>query len=67
MALALKLMLLTAARRGEVMGAKWEEFDFEKNIWTIPFERVKRAKTSRNIKPHLVPLSPQALTVIEGH
>ena len=54
--LALKLLLLTAQRPGEVVGARWEEIDG--SWWTIPGARAK------NRLSHRVPLSPQALAVL---
>jgi integrase len=56
--LALKLILVTAQRPGEVALAAWEEFDLERRIWTIPPER------SKNGQQHEVPLSDLALTLI---
>jgi integrase len=56
--LALKLILVTAQRPGEVALAAWEEFDLERRIWTIPPER------SKNGQEHQVPLSDLALTLI---
>lgn len=56
---ALKLLMLTFVRTGELRGARWPEFDFEKRVWRIPAERMKtRAE-------HIVPLSDQALAVLE--
>lgn len=55
-----RLLLLTAQRREEVGAMRWEELDLEAGTWTIPKERTK------NGKEHLVHLSPQALTVING-
>ena len=40
-------------------GAKWNEVDFDRAVWTIPAERMKMRKA------HRVPLSPQALAVLE--
>ncbi len=54
----LRLLLLTGARRGEVMGAKWEQFDLNTGIWTKPSAHTKQKKT------HRVPLSGPALTLI---
>jgi integrase len=55
MHLALKLILASGQRVEEVLHATWDEFDFEKRLWTIPGERRKtRGKTS---EPHLVPLT----------
>jgi integrase len=57
--LAIKLLLLTFVRTGELRGARWSEFDFDKREWRIPAERMKtRAE-------HIVPLSDQALAVLE--
>ncbi len=57
--LALKLQLATAQRKGEIIGARLSEFDFEEKAWTIPSER------SKNGQAHRVPLSPLALELIE--
>jgi integrase len=57
--LAMKLMALTFVRTSELIGARWSEFDFEGRRWNIPAERMKM-KT-----PHIVPLSTQALEVLE--
>jgi integrase len=43
---ALEFLILTAARTGEVIGAKWDEFDSEK-IWTVPAGRMKAVKQHR--------------------
>jgi integrase len=56
--LAMKLMALTFVRTGELIGAKWAEFDLENARWDIPAERMKM-KT-----PHIVPLSEQAVEVL---
>jgi integrase len=56
--IALKLILATAQRPGEVSQAAWEEFDLKRRIWTIPAER------SKNGQPHEVYLSDLALTLI---
>ncbi|EIX6435559.1 tyrosine-type recombinase/integrase [Salmonella enterica] len=55
----LKWQLLTLVRPGEAAGAKWCEIDTEKKLWTIPPERMKKRRE------HLVPLSPQALALLE--
>jgi integrase len=55
----LEFLILTAARTGEVMDAKWNEFDLSQNLWTIPGERMK------SDREHRVPLSPDAVTVIK--
>ena len=58
--LALRLMLLTGARRNEVSRMTWDEIDEEARRWTIPAER------SKNGRAHAVPLSPQAWAIIAG-
>jgi len=57
-ALALELLVLTAARSGEVRGATWDEIDTRAKVWTIPAERMKAGKE------HRVPLSAAALAVL---
>ncbi|MDP3280794.1 MAG: tyrosine-type recombinase/integrase [Nitrosomonas sp.] len=56
---ALQLMVLTFVRTGELIGTRWDEIDMTKKEWRIPAERMKM-KT-----PHIVPLSNQAITVLE--
>ena len=55
-ALALELTILTAARSGEVIGAKWSEIDLGTKVWTVPAERMKAARE------HRVPLTPFCLS-----
>jgi integrase len=57
-ALALEFTILTAARTGEVLGAKWDEVDLDKAIWTIPANRMKAGKE------HRVPLSSRAVEIL---
>ncbi len=57
--LAVKFLLLTFVRTGEMRGAKWSEIDFKKAEWRIPAERMKMRD------PHIVPLSKQAIAVLE--
>ena len=52
---AIWLLLATAARVGELLGARWDEFDLEAREWTIPPER------SKNGRAHVVDLSAFAL------
>lgn len=59
-ALALRFAILTAARSGEVRGARWEEIDIDAAIWTVPAERMKAGVE------HRVPLSEEALAVLEA-
>lgn len=56
--LAMKLLILTGTRPGELRKAEWSEFDFENNIWSVPEERMKMRR------PHIVPLSRQALDIL---
>jgi len=56
---ALELQILTATRPGEVVGAKWDEFDLENSRWIIPAERMKANKE------HEIPLSIQTVTVLK--
>ncbi|HDP7131378.1 TPA: tyrosine-type recombinase/integrase [Escherichia coli] len=57
--LAARLLILTGVRTGELRGAFWSEFDLEKAVWEIPAERIKMKR------PHLVPLSTQALEIVQ--
>lgn len=56
--LALRFLLLTAARSGEVRGAKWSEIDLEQKIWTISGDRMKAGRE------HVVPLSEPAFAIV---
>jgi integrase len=56
--LAIKLMALTFVRTGELIGARWSEFNFDDVRWDIPAERMKMRC------PHIVPLSRQAQDVL---
>jgi integrase len=55
---ALRLLMLTAVRPGELRGARWAEIDTEAAQWRIPAERMKMKA------PHVVPLSTAALEVL---
>nr|WP_304188379.1 tyrosine-type recombinase/integrase [Hafnia alvei] len=57
--LAMKLLILTGTRPGELRKAEWSEFDFENNVWNIPEERMKMRRS------HAVPLSRQALIILD--
>jgi len=56
----LEFVILTVARTGEAIGAKWSEFDFRAKTWTVPAERMKAGK------PHVVPLSDRAIEILNG-
>ncbi|MCK4945910.1 MAG: site-specific integrase, partial [Alphaproteobacteria bacterium] len=57
---AMQLLALTFVRTGELIGAKWEEIDWNREEWHIPKERVKMNR------PHMVPLSRQTLAILKG-
>ena len=57
--LCFRFLVLTAARSGESRGARWSEMDEEAREWRIPGERTKTGA------PHRVPLSPEAMAVLE--
>ena len=59
-ALALEFTVLTAARSGEVLRARWEEFDLDRAVWTIPANRMKAGRE------HRVPLSKRALKIVQA-
>lgn len=59
-AIALEFAILTAARAGEVLGARWEEIDLDDKLWSIPGERMKGGKT------HVIPLSDRALEILRA-
>ena len=56
---ALMFTCLTASRTGEVLGARWDEFDFEARVWTVPADRMKAGEE------HRVPLTEEMLAIIE--
>lgn len=58
--LAIKFVLLTMCRKGEILLAKWPEVDFEAATWTIPAERMKARRS------HVVYLSSQAVDLLIG-
>ncbi len=57
---SLETIIHTALRTNEVIGAKWEEIDFDAAIWTVPASRMKMKKT------HRVPLTEPALRVLRN-
>lgn len=58
---AMKFQILTMTRPGETRGAKKDEFDLDKQTWTIPPERMKMRRE------HTVPLSRQAMEIVHAH
>jgi integrase len=57
---ALLFTILTAARSGEIRGARWSEMDLKEQVWTVPPERMKAGRE------HRVPLSQQAIMLLES-
>jgi integrase len=57
--LALQLSPLVFVRPGELRHMEWTEVDFDEALWSIPAEKMKMRE------PHLVPLSKQALKILE--
>lgn len=55
---AMQLLALTFVRTGELIGAQWREIDWQREEWHIPKERMKMRR------PHIVPLSKQALEIL---
>jgi len=57
--IAMQLIALTFVRTGELIGAKWEEIDWDREEWHIPAERMKMKR------PHIVPLARQTMVVLK--
>ena len=57
---ALELLMLTAARTGEVLGAQWTEFDLDAGTWVVPAERMKAGAS------HVVFLADAAVTLVRA-
>jgi integrase len=57
-ALALEFCILTAARTGEVLGARWSEIDLDNKVWTLPPHRMKAGRE------HRVPLSERVAAIL---
>ena len=58
--LAFEILILTASRTGEILKAKWNEFDLEGKVWTVPADRMKAKRE------HRVPLSARCLEILES-
>ncbi len=56
---ALEFCILTAARSGEALAARWDEIDLDGKVWTVPAERTKAARE------HRVPLSDRAIAILK--
>ena len=57
---ALEFAILTAARTGEAIGARWDELDLDARVWTIPAARMKASRE------HRVPLSDRVVEILQG-
>ena len=57
---AIKLILLTGCRRGEALGARWDQFDSEFRIWTKP------ASTTKQRRLHRVPVSAPVTALLKS-
>ena len=57
--LAFEFLVLTAARSGEVRGARWADFDLHACVWTIPAKRMKSRRE------HRIPLCRRAMEILE--
>ena len=55
-----RLLILTAARREEVAGARWPELDLARGTWQLPAERVKNGRS------HLIPLTSAAISILQS-
>jgi integrase len=62
---ALEFIILCASRTSEVLGARWNEFDFENKIWTVPAIRMK-ARNAKSRKPHRVPLTGRMIKLLNS-
>ena len=61
--LLIQWQLLTMVRPAEAVSVDWAEIDFDNALWTIPAEKMKGKKDKP--RPHIVPLSSQALAILE--
>ncbi|MDE2565327.1 MAG: integrase arm-type DNA-binding domain-containing protein [Burkholderiales bacterium] len=64
---ALVLSALLFQRPGNIRAMEWAHVDLEGGLWTIPAHAMKRTVAEKlNGRPHLVPLAPQAVTILKG-
>jgi len=62
---ALETLILTATRMGDVLGAKWNEFDLDQATWTIPAHtRNGDGRTTKTGRGHRVPLAPHLVSLL---
>jgi integrase len=56
---ATRLLMLTGLRTIELRTSEWADIDFDKNVWSIPAERMKMRR------PHIVPISEQVKALLD--
>jgi integrase len=56
---AIRTMMLTGARRGEVLGSDWDQFDLDAEVWTKP------AASTKQRRPHRVPLNKEVVEILQ--
>ncbi len=56
--LAFEFLILTSARTSKVLGARWDEIDFDNKVWSIPGARMKMGRE------HRVPLAPRCVEIL---
>ena len=57
---ALRLLMLTGSREGEVLKAEWEQFDFQRGVWTKPSHNTKQKRVEH------IPLSAPAIKLLQS-
>lgn len=62
---ALEFSILTAARTGAVIGARWDEVDIREKVWTVPPERAGTKIVGQGARPRRVPLSDRVVGILE--
>lgn len=64
-AMALRLILLTAQRPGEVCAMRWQDVDLDNAVWTQPGDPDGDWPGTKSGRTHAVPLSPEAVAVLQ--
>ncbi len=65
--IALKLLILTGARRGEIAGMRWTELDLKKGIWVLPSSRTKNRQAHTIYLSHFAVSLIKTLLTLTGH
>src|SRR5262249_54473617 len=63
--LALEFTIRTSMRASEVLLARWEEFDFDAKVWTVPAERLNEERGMKMGIEHRVPLSDRCVEILK--